>query len=279
MDQNLTGEIIAALNTLQLRPHNLRGQNFLVSREIIDKIIAASPPSADLPILEIGAGLASLSDALVPRAGEIDLLEIEPLFACRLQERFADNKQVTVHCVDALNFDYRGRYGDKPYLIYGNIPYNITTPLLKKLLLDGANWQMMILIVQKEAAERLCYCQKRNNGPLPLMLDYLTEQEIAFTVPRTAFYPQPAVESAILKIKKQENVQIDDAFLELIPFMEAAFGLRRKTLANSLAASAYGGGRDYWQTLIQSCGLAENIRAESLNLADMLRLYNQHISQ
>lgn len=279
MDQNLTSEIIAALNALQLRPHSLRGQNFLVSEEIIHKIISLYPFDSDMPILEIGAGLASLSDSLANRAGKLDLLEIEPLFAQRLKERFANNSQVTVHCIDALDFDYQANYGECPYVIFGNIPYNITSPLVKKLLLNGGNWQMMILMLQKEAAERLCYGKKRQNGPLPLMLDYLTEQEIAFLVPREAFYPQPAVESTVIRIKKREGAQIDHTFLELIPFLEASFSLRRKTLANSLAASAYGGDRNYWTAIIQSCGLAANIRAEDLHLDDMLRLYNQHISQ
>ncbi len=91
IDQNLTSEIIAALNALQLRPHSLRGQNFLVSEEIIHKIISLYPFDSDMPILEIGAGLASLSDSLANRAGKLDLLEIEPLFAQRLKERFANN--------------------------------------------------------------------------------------------------------------------------------------------------------------------------------------------
>ena len=279
MKQDLSAGIIAALNALQLRPHALRGQNFLISEEIIQRIITLEPIDPQIPLLEIGAGLASLSDALIPLAGQVDLLEIEPLFAQRLRERFRENNNVTVHCTDALEFNYAERYADRPYVIYGNIPYNITSQLVKKLLIDGAQWQKMILMLQKEAAERLCHGEGRDNGPLPLLLDYVTEQKIAFTIPPEAFYPRPAVQSAIIVLTRKEDVKIDDTFLGFVNFLDAAFNLRRKTLANSLAASAYGGDRQYWLKLIQSCGFLENVRAESLNLHDMLQLYDQHISR
>ena len=280
MDYNLLPEITAALNGLNMHPHSLRGQNFLISSEVVAKIMALGDSTADMPIVEIGSGLASLSKAIVSnRSGAVDLIEIETLFAQRLKDLFAQNANVTIHCADALTFNYLDLHGKEPYVIYGNIPYNITTPLIEKLLFNGGNWQKMILMLQKEAAQRLCYGQKKDNGPLPLMLDYLTEHKIAFTVPAEAFYPRPAVESAVIEITRNKTVAVDQLCYNLRAFIDAAFSLRRKTLANSLAASSLGEGREYWSKIINICGFPENVRAESLDINDMLKLYQQHNSR
>ncbi len=279
MPHSLLTEIKAALNSLSIRPHSLRGQNFLVSREVLDKIIAAKPINPDLPVLEIGAGLASLTNMLADHASRLDLIEIEPLFAQRLVHLFADRPDIYVHHADALDFDYQDLYGDQPYLIYGNIPYNITTPLLKKLLIEGGNWQRMMLMVQKEAAIRICQGKGRENGPLTLLVEYFASSEICFEVSKEAFYPVPAVDSAIIALTRKEGVIADHAFLDLYRFIEAAFSLRRKTLANALCASGYGMDKQYWQAHLQELELRPDSRAESLSLPLLQQLFARHISQ
>ena len=274
MDQMLLPEIRAALNSLNIRPHKLRGQNFLVSREIVDNIISLYPFSSDLPVLEIGAGLGSLSEALSEKAERLDLLEIEPLFAQRLEQRFRERDNIKVHQADVLCFNYVSLYRSQKYIIYGNIPYNITTPLLKKLFYHGANWQRMVLMLQKETAERLVHGQGRENGPLPLMLDFFGESEISFIVPREAFFPIPAVQSAVMVINRKEGTVPDQAFQDLFLFIEAAFSQRRKMLANTLSISKYGGSRSDWQNIFRQGNFSEKIRAEELTLADFKQLYN-----
>lgn len=273
MNQSLMSEIIAAINTLNIRPHSLRGQNFLVSGEVVADIIELNHAEPDLPRLEIGAGLASLSKELAKKHGQLDMIEIEPLFARRLQELFGERPQTTVHLADATLFDYQQLYQDKPYLIYANVPYNITTPLLKKLLLTGGNWQCMTLMLQKEAAERLVYANGKDNGPLPLLLQYMAESEISFLVPKEAFYPMPAVTSAIVHIKRRQEAKVDKELLQLYKFLEAAFSLRRKTLTNALAGSAYGGDRSYWEEQLQRADISTSARAESLSLSQFQQLF------
>jgi 16S rRNA (adenine1518-N6/adenine1519-N6)-dimethyltransferase len=273
MDRHLLPEIQAVLNTLNIRPHKLRGQNFLVSQNIVDQIVSLDPILPEMPVLEIGAGLGALSKALSERTNRLDLLEIEPCFAQRLEQLFAEEENIKVHLADVLCFNYVSLYRSKEYLIYGNIPYNITTPLLKKLFYHGANWRRMTLMLQKEAAERLVRGQGRENGPLPLMLDYFGIGEIRFIVPKEAFYPMPAVMSAVITIDRHIGAVPNQDFLDLFAFIEAAFAQRRKTLANVLAASSLGGDRGFWQELFCFCGFSPNTRAEELSLDDFQRLY------
>jgi len=248
MDNELLAVVQAALNGSGLHPHRLRGQNFLVSREITCKI-ASLGEDISLPRLEIGAGLASLSSVLAQRPGRLDLLEIEPLFVKRLEDIFGGRDDIHVHLADALLFDYNEAYGDTPYMIYGNIPYNITSPLLKRLLIDGGNWQRMVLMVQKEAALRLCRGKGKENGPLTLMLEYFGGGDICFDVPPQAFFPAPSVYSSVMLIKRKEGAAVSEAFHELFSFIDAAFSLRRKKMANSLSAAYPQYNKEYWQQL------------------------------
>jgi 16S rRNA (adenine1518-N6/adenine1519-N6)-dimethyltransferase len=277
MEQDLLTETKAALNALSIRPHSLRGQNFLVSREMVARIIGIHPFDQGIPVLEIGSGLGSLTFALAEQvSGQLDLLEIEPLFAQRLTKLFAERSEIDVHQADALTFDYQALYQDKPYLIYANVPYNITTPLLKKLILEGGNWQRMVLMLQKEAAERISMGAGRDNGPLTLLLAAFADSEICFEVPKEAFYPMPAIESAVMQISRKKDAVADSVFLKLYQFIEAAFAQRRKTLVNSLIGKGYGGDRAYWQELLKAAQLPANIRAEALSLADFEQLFALH---
>lgn len=280
MDKDLFPVICSALNGLSRRPQKLRGQNFLVSRGIVKQIADIDTLCDDgLPRLEIGAGLASLSEILAEKPGRLDLLEIEPAFAGRLALLFADRPQTFIHNADALLFDYIGNYGDAPYIIYGNIPYNITSPLLQHLLTCGGNWQTMILMMQKEAAQRLCDGKGRDNGPLTLMLEYFGLAEICLEVARDAFYPVPAVDSAVIRIKRKEGAVNDKAFRELFAFIKAAFSLRRKTMVNSLSAAYPHFPREYWQSLLEEYGLSINERAESCSLKQFSELFDLHTSR
>lgn len=272
MDQDLLPAVRDALKTLGLRPSKLRGQNFLVSGEVARRIASLAELQPQLPAIEIGAGLGSLSRMLAEYPGRLDLLEIEPLFAERLAGLFSARPETRIIEADALCFNYVSHYRRQEYQIFGNIPYNITSALIKKLLQHGGNWQRMYLLLQKEAAERLVGGIKRDNGPLPLMLDYFATSEILFEVQQDAFYPRPAVRSAVIAVSRKAGTVAGEEFYDLFRFIEAAFAQRRKTLANSLYA-VLGGNRGSWPELIKAAGLPEQVRAEALSLADFTRLF------
>ena len=279
MDDRLLDSICIALNTLGMHPQKLRGQNFLISEDVVRDIASVDVGSGKLPRLEIGAGLASLSSVLAEKEGRLDFIEIEEKFAARLKDLLAERTDTHVHNADALTFDYSGLYGDEPYIIYGNIPYNITSPLLKRLLTAGGNWQYMVLMIQKEAAMRLCRGKGRENGPLTLMLEYFGGGEICFDVPKNAFYPAPAVDSAVIRVKRKEGVVPDEAFFELFSFIDAAFSLRRKTMANSLAAAYPRFPKSYWQELFAAESLSATVRAEACSLRQFSALFCRHTSR
>ncbi len=280
MDNELLDRVAIALNSLNARPHRLRGQNFLVSRTVAERIASLDTlADAELPRMEIGAGLASLSSLLAAKPGRLDLLEIEPSFADRLKELFGGREQTYVHNADALGFDYEETYNGVPHVIYGNIPYNITSELLEYLFTQDGSWQTLILMLQKEAAERICRGKGKTNGPLTMMAEYFGEREICFDVPKEAFYPEPAVASAVIRIKRKKGAVADSTFSELFGFIKAAFALRRKTMANSLAAAFPACKKDYWQQLIAAQGLPPAVRAESCTLAELSELFVRHTSR
>lgn len=267
-------QLIAELRELGIRPSRERGQNFLLDESVLAQIMAASPPDAQAPALEIGPGLGALSGLLAERCAELTMIELEAAFAARLQNMYAAAPQVCVIHSDALAFDYQSWSHTRPgYQLYGNIPYNITTPLLRKLLLHGGKWSKLTLLLQKQAALRLSRGRGRENGPLTLLVDYYAETQLCFTVPPQAFYPAPAVESALLLLIRRSTPPITPPIDRLLPLMEAAFAERRKLLVNSLPVYAQSLDKQSCRELLTDCGLDPLSRPEELGLSDFARLY------
>lgn len=266
------------LRELKVQPHRLRGQNFLVDAQILAAIVEVYPPTKQDVVLEIGPGLGALSQHLAAKAQALTLLEIEPAFVKYLKSCFTAQPNINIHQGDALLFDYQA-YFDAPYLLFANVPYHITTPLLQKLLLAGGPWQRMVLLLQKEAALRIAQGKGRNNSPLTLLCSYFGQAKIEFIVPPQAFYPAPAVDSAVISISRFSQPAVDEPIDELLPLIHAGFAERRKLLSNNLASSAFPGDKAYWQEGLQQSGIAEQARAENLAIQDyaaLLRWHKQH---
>jgi len=275
---NGSAAIIRALQETGVKPHRLRGQNFLLDQQVLERIADLAPREELAAALEIGAGLGALSLLLAERAAQLALLEIEPSFVARLQALFAAQPHVMVLQADALDFDYAGFSEARnwpAYAVFGNIPYHITTPLLKRLLQQGGRWTSLTLLLQKEAALRICQGQGRENGPLPLLAEYYGEAKLCFTVAAEAFYPRPAVESALIRIRRRERPIVQADSQGLFRLIEAAFAQRRKTLVNSLTASYAGPSREQWLDVLDACGIGPGLRAEQLGLQYFARIYDK----
>ena len=184
---------------------------------------------------------------------------------------FAGAAHVRVVQADALRFAYDSLYADG-YALFANMPYHITTPLLKRLLCDGGAWRSMVLMMQKEAAHRICLGQGRDNGPLSLLAAYYGVCELCFDLPPAAFYPPPAVTSTVIRITRHATPPVPGNIAAIMRIVEAGFAERRKLLANSLAASPLPGGKDDWLAALAACGLPADCRAESLSLTDFAAL-------
>lgn len=216
------------------RPRKRFGQHFLVDAGVIDAIIRAIAPGRSDTIVEIGPGQGALTEALAPAVGHLHLVELDRDLAARLRDRWRDEATVTVHEADALDFDFAA-LGDELRVV-GNLPYNISTPLLFHLLDQRAQILDMHFMLQKEVVDRIAAPPGgKTYGRLSVMLQAHLVAESLFEVPPDAFEPPPAVTSAVLRLYSlpaDVDRPVDDDLLA--DLLRRAFGQRRKTLRNAL---------------------------------------------
>ncbi|MFA4886122.1 MAG: 16S rRNA (adenine(1518)-N(6)/adenine(1519)-N(6))-dimethyltransferase RsmA [Desulfotomaculaceae bacterium] len=256
------------------------GQNFLIDSNIINKIIAgAELTDADL-VVEIGPGLGALTGRIAARAGKVLAVEVDRGLLPALAEVLEGAGDIEVVQGDALKIDFDllawektggafGRGAGK-YKLMANLPYYITTPLLMHLLLNRFNISLIIVMVQLEVAARLAALPgTRAYGALSLAVQYFTEPKILFRVPRTVFFPQPDVDSAVVRlaVRPEPAVQVpsEEEFFKII---RASFGQRRKTLINSLSGSNLGVDKETCLRALKQSGIDPGRRGETLSLAE-----------
>jgi 16S rRNA (adenine1518-N6/adenine1519-N6)-dimethyltransferase len=212
-------------------PRKRFGQNFLTDRFVIDQIAMAIDPRSDQHIVEIGPGQAALTKALLPHCGQFTAIEIDRDLVAPLRRRFADQANFQLIEADALRFDY-AHFGDETIRLVGNLPYNISTPLLFHLLESRAQIQDFHVMLQKEVALRMCAGPgSKTYGRLSVAVALAAKAEVLFEVPPEAFYPAPKVQSCIVRLQPRRNT-LPWAQLDIV--LKAAFAARRKTLRNAL---------------------------------------------
>jgi 16S rRNA (adenine1518-N6/adenine1519-N6)-dimethyltransferase len=242
------------------------GQNFLVCRGTIAKIVEAIAPKRGDRVVEIGPGLGALTEPLLERLDHLHVVEIDRDLIARLRERFTPDR-VTIHEGDALDFDF-GTIGTDLRVV-GNLPYNISTPLLFHLAGFAASVRDMHFMLQKEVVDRMVADPGTADfGRLSVMLQYRFDMERLFVVPPGAFNPAPKVDSAIVRLTPKPATALnarDEALLAKLVL--AAFGQRRKMLRNNLREFVSEDG-------LAAVGIAPTARAEELGVADYVRLAN-----
>ena len=248
------------------RPRKRFGQNFLVAQDIVAGIIAAIDPKPADRLVEIGPGLAALTAPLLKHLSHIDVVEIDRDLIAALRTRFSA-EQLTIHEGDALCFDFAS-IGDKLRIV-GNLPYNISTPLLFHLACYADQVRDMHFMLQREVVDRMVAVPGGPEyGRLSVMLQYRFEMEQLFVVPPEAFEPMPRVYSAVVRMLPRPAASLtarDTALFGRV--VQAAFGQRRKMLRNTL--------RDLISADdLQRLGIAPTARAEELAPADFLQIAN-----
>ncbi len=210
------------------------GQHFLTDPGVIDAIVRAIHPGKEDVIVEIGPGRGAITDELARRAGHLHAIELDRDLAALLQKRFASHANVTIHEADALSFDF-GKLGSNLRIV-GNLPYNISTPLLFHLLKFHDRIIDMHFMLQKEVVERISAAPgSKAYGRLGIMLGCHLQAETLFDVDRLAFSPPPEVTSAVLRLDPlPEGTFIIDQPSHLSMLVTNAFMQRRKTLRNAL---------------------------------------------
>ena len=243
------------------------GQHFLNDPAIIDAIIRAIHPTGDDVIVEIGPGQGAITDALARLAGHLHAVELDRDLVARLRHKYGDHPNVTVHEADALQFDFAS-LGDRIRVV-GNLPYNISTPLLFHLLKFRSRILDMHFMLQKEVVDRMAASPgSKAYGRLGIMLGCHLNIESLFDVPREAFDPPPEVTSAIVRLDPLPpgtfDIQ-DEAGLSTL--VSTAFMQRRKTLRNSLKKSVE-------VTDFEAVDIDPVLRPEQVSIADYVRLSN-----
>ena len=206
------------------------GQNFLQDQSVIERIINAFHPKADDIVFEIGPGHAALTDHLVNYCNHLNLVEIDNDLVHLLNQKFSNSNTVTIHHIDALTL----KLISKNTRIIGNLPYNISTPLLINFLYQAEFINDMIFMLQKEVVKRICASVgTKAYGRLTVMLQHSFDCEELFVVKPEAFIPRPKVDSQIIRLTKKKNpLAVDLTQLEAV--VKQAFGQRRKTIKNNL---------------------------------------------
>ena len=247
-------------------PRRRFGQNFLADPHYVARIVAAVDPQPGDNVVEIGPGLAALTGDLVARAGHVTAIEIDRDLAARLRERFTP-AQLTLHTADALAFDFATL--GTGLRVVGNLPYNISSPLLFHLAAHDARIRDLHVMLQKEVVARMTAAPgTADYGRLTVMLQAKFRVGRLFVVPPGAFRPAPKVESAVARLVPLHGDKpaiADEALFARV--VAAAFAQRRKTLRNALAALA-------GAPALQAAGIDPSARGETLAVADFVRLAN-----
>ncbi|MCB1688958.1 MAG: 16S rRNA (adenine(1518)-N(6)/adenine(1519)-N(6))-dimethyltransferase RsmA [Halioglobus sp.] len=253
------------------------GQNFLHDASIIDAITAAVQPRPEQHLVEIGPGMGALTEALVSSGCTLDVIELDRDLVPGLLAAFCSKPGFTLHNADALDFDFAALLknsnpdsaGNNALRVVGNLPYNISTPLIFKLLQNCAIIADMHFMLQREVVERLAAVPGNKHwGRLGIMAQYHCQVEHLFDVPPTAFRPEPKVQSAIVRLTPWATSPWPACNeRQLRALVKAAFAHRRKTLRNNLKEIISG-------AALEALGIDPGARAETLQLTQFIEITN-----
>ncbi|HET8730981.1 MAG TPA: 16S rRNA (adenine(1518)-N(6)/adenine(1519)-N(6))-dimethyltransferase RsmA [Moraxellaceae bacterium] len=246
------------------------GQNFLTDTAVIRRIVAAFAPVAGQNVVEIGPGLGALTHELLAVLGRIQVVELDRDLAAALPMRLLNEGELVVHQADALKFDFTTlAHGPHDLRVIGNLPYNISTPILFHLLEQADAIADMTFMLQKEVVERMTAVPGTGDyGRLSVMLQYRCEVEWLLDVPPEAFSPPPKVDSAVVRLRPHTTPRYkcnDEKRLQQL--LTAAFNMRRKTLRNALKGQG-----DPEQ--FEAAGIDLGLRPEEVDVATWVRLAN-----
>lgn len=255
------------------------GQNFLIDESVCPAMAAAACDS-DTGALEIGPGAGVLTVELSKRAKKVVAIELDERLKPVLKKSLSGRDNVEVIFGDAMKLNLKEiiktRFADcKKVAVCANLPYYITSPIIMMLLESRLPIDNITVMVQKEAAERICAeVGSRESGAVTVAVNYYSEGEILFPVGRESFLPPPNVDSAVIKlsVRKEPEVELlDEAFF--FRFVKACFAQRRKTLVNTVSSSL-GLGKDKIKAALSTAGLKETARAEELSMEELAKISN-----
>lgn len=253
------------------------GQNFLIRSQVPVDIATASGADETNAVLEIGPGIGPLTVQLAQRAGKVVAVELDKALLPVLAETLSDFANTEIVSGDIMKLDLDGLISDKfqgfTPIVCANLPYNITSPVLTKLLESG-HFAAITVMIQREVAKRICAAPgTADYGAFSVFCQYYACCEYCFEVPPDCFYPAPKVTSAVVKLTPQPKPDCVDDPKAFFAVVKAAFAQRRKTLLNCLG-NAYGDrfSKDELRQIITTCCLPEDVRGERLGIPEFALL-------
>lgn len=284
MDLANKQNLIKFLKEHQLWAKKGLSQTFLVDRNALEKIVEAGEIKKDDLIVEIGPGLGTLTQELVKRAGEVVAVELDQKLVALLNTSpilslVRRGTKFKIINADILKINLNEIIGDRKYKVIANIPYHITSKVLELFLARENKPELMVLLVQKEVAERIC-AQPGAMSVLSVSVQLFGKPEIVGIVKKESFFPSPKIDSAILKISDIRDpfdslslAQDDTKILskQFFRTVKIGFASRRKTLANNLSAG-YHIGKEEASDIIKTIGLSDKVRAQELSIKNWREL-------
>jgi 16S rRNA (adenine1518-N6/adenine1519-N6)-dimethyltransferase len=261
----------AMLRNLNIKPRRRLGQNFLIDRTFLTGMLSAAEIEPDNTILEVGPGLGVLTERLakLTTRGHLVAVELDDVLAQNLRERFSTCSNVEVVNADILKLDPASLLGERStgYKVVANLPYYITSPVLRHFLESKRRPSLIVAMVQAEVAKRIV-ARPPDMSLLAVSVQVYGRPRLVSVVPPRAFYPQPRVESAVLRIEvfDEPTVQLENVD-EFFGVVRAGFGQRRKQLANALADGLMLP-KDHVCAVLRSCCLDGRLRAQELTIED-----------
>ncbi|MEN6623189.1 MAG: 16S rRNA (adenine(1518)-N(6)/adenine(1519)-N(6))-dimethyltransferase RsmA [Smithella sp.] len=278
---NTPKDIIKQYN---IKPRKKLSQSFLIDQNILKKIANAAQITKDDIVVEIGSGIGVLTELLAHDAGKLIAVELDQNLVAILKEKFANYPNVEIYSGDILKFDYAlisNKYNRKLKVV-GNVPYNISSPVVFQLLAFRKVINNFILMLQKEVVERLIALPDNKNYGVPsVLLQMFASVEKVFDVPASCFYPQPKVESAVIKgiFLNKPLIELDETFFTKL--VKAAFAQRRKTLINNLKNAKFlqEFSTEILMEALSNAGIEGRRRGETLSVKEFGHLSNNLISR
>lgn len=253
--------------------HSL-GQNFLVNRPILGEIIQAAEVGPGDLVVEIGPGAGVLTRELASRAGRVLAVEIDRTLEPILTETVGESSRVEFLWADASRQKWQPMVGDwnGPVKLVANLPYYLTTPLLTGLLEEGCPFGLVVVMVQREVAERMTASPGgKIFGALSVLVQYWTEAELVARVPREAFFPPPEVDSAVVRLRRRLEPAVPADRRDFFRVVRATFNQRRKTVENSLS-TGLAAPKAVVREALEAAGINPSRRGETLSLQDFSAL-------
>lgn len=250
------------------------GQNFIVNPSVCPRIAEEGGAREGVGVLEVGAGIGVLTAELAKRADKVVCVELDTRLLPVLDETLADFDNIKIINGDILKVDLhqilKDEFGDMPVIVCANLPYYITSPVIMRLLESRLNIESVTVMVQKEAAVRLCAdVGSRDSGAVTVAVNFYSEAQKLFDVSRGSFMPAPNVDSAVIRldIRKEVPVEVTDEKF-FFSMVRSAFSQRRKTASNGIS-SGLGMPKQTVIEAIENAGLPSTVRAESLTMEEL----------